>query len=92
MKKTSLVWNLTRCVLILFCGYHLLFASLDALQAERMLNITRLPPEHHEAILPTSETIQSVRQVLRRHSPSSIYCTALLVILALSPYANTRNA
>lgn len=93
MKKVSLLWNLTRGLLILFCGYQLLFLSLDALQAERMLSMTQLPSEHHEAIrpIPMPETIQSVRQVLRRHSPSSLSYAGLLVILALSPYAKTRN-
>lgn len=93
MKKASLLWNLTRGLLILFCGYQLLFASLDALRAERMLSMAQLPCEHHEAIrtIPMPETIQSVRQVLRRHSPSSLSYAGLLVILALSPYAKTRN-
>jgi len=92
MKKASLLWNLTRGLLILFCVYQLLFASLDALQAERMLSITQLPSDHHEAIRPMPESIQSVRRVLRRHSPSSLSYAGLLVILALSPYAKTRNA
>ena len=91
MKKAALLWNLTRCVLILFCGYQLLLASFDALQAERMLRMTQLPSDHHEATAPTPAIIQSVRQVLRRHTPSSLYYAGVLVVLALSPYANTRN-
>lgn len=85
-KRSSLLCNLTRCALILFCGYHVLFASLDALQAERMLGMTQLPPEDHEALSPTPEIIQSIRRVLRRHGPSSINYAVVLVVLALIPY------
>jgi hypothetical protein len=92
VKNTPLLWNLARVVLILFCGYQLLLASMNSLQAERMLRMTQLPGEHREAIPATSETIQSVRQVLRRSNPSSLYYAGLLVILALSPYATARNA
>ena len=92
IKNVSLLWNLTRCALILFCGYQLLFALLDADQAERTLGMTQLPADHHEAISPTPEIVQSIRQVLRRHSPSSINYAVFLVVLALSPYAKTRDA
>lgn len=90
-KRVSLLWNLTRCALILFCGYQLLSASFDALQAERLLGMTQLPPEDHESLRPTPEIVQSIRQVLRRHSPSSINYAVFLVVLALVPYAKTRN-
>lgn len=92
MKKASLFWNLARVALILFCGYQLLWASMNALMAERMLRLTQLPREHREAIPVSPETIETVRQVLRSSNPSSLYYAGLLVILALCPYATARNA
>ena len=92
MKIVSLLWNLARAALILICGYQLVGTSMDSQQAERMLGMTELSSEHHEPIPVTSETIQSVQQVLHRRNQSSLYYAGLLVILALSPYATARNA
>jgi hypothetical protein len=66
-------------------------ASMNVLMVERMLSMTQLPRDHHEAIPVSSETIQTIRQILHRSNPSSLYYGGLLVILALSPYANTRK-
>ena len=92
MKHAIILWNLTRCVLVLFCGYQLVSASLDGLQAERMLKITQLPSDHHDAVHLTPKFVESVRQVLRRHNPSSLYYAGLLVVFALTPYGKTRSA
>jgi hypothetical protein len=91
MKIASLLWNLTRVALILLCGYQLILTSMDSQQAERMLGMTQLSREHHEAIPMTSDLVESVRQVLHRRNRSSLYYAVLLVILALSPYATARN-
>jgi hypothetical protein len=56
-----------------------------------MLRMMRLPQDNHEALEPTPERIESVQQVLNRHNPSSLYYTAMLILLSLSPYATLRK-
>ena len=86
-----MLWNSARVSLIVVCGYQLLLASMDALQAHRMLGMMLTREGQRERIPITEENLQKIRGVVGRHFPTSLYCAGLLVILALSPYAKVRN-
>jgi len=89
-----MVWNLTRCILILLCCHRLVLALLTIQKAERMLTMQREGPDSYlETQKPVDVNIEvkSAVDVLREQGDAPYCWLALLTLLALSPYKKIRK-